>query len=164
MAQVQYVYVPSKALWYPINGVEIDGEITTQIAQTGGVTNPPPYIGAVGEALLNEDYYLAFTQTLSLPVDTPTFNLFALIVSDQIENYCRQSWRIQAVAVPLSVQYVAALVIRDLMVSKATNTGLYKSYSGGDYSWSLADGVTPGDILAPYKSLLNPYRELSIYA
>jgi len=158
---MNYLYKPATGLWYPVN---LDNDGTLQIDMDGGTLTPPPYVASVGECLISTDIYLAYTQTTTLPCTEPMFNLFGVVVSDQIESYCRKSWRISAEAVPVSVQMVTAFVIRDLVVNKLTSTGLYKSYSGGDYSWSLADGITAGDILAPYKSLLAPYRELSVYA
>ena len=161
---MNYIYHPTTGLWYPIIAQTVEGEITSGIDQSGGVLTPPAYVADVGDPLINTDYYLCFTQSVTLPVSELVWNVFACTVSDLVESYCKKSWRVLVEEVPLPVQMVTAFTTRDLIVNKAGNTGLYKSYSGGDYSWTLQDGITPGDILAPYKSLLNPYRELSIYA
>ena len=163
MSQSNYIYNPETHLWHPIIAEGTGDDIHSSIDPAGGVINPPPYVASVGQPIITEDAYLCFTQSATLPVSSPVFALFGCVVSDQIESYCGKSWRILAEEIPVSVQMVAAFVIRDWVVNKSTGSSQFKSYSDGDYSWTMQDGIAAGDILAPYKPLLANSRELSIY-
>jgi len=164
MAQLTHIYNPETQLWYPVTVTIIDGEATTTVDENGGILTPPPYIADAGTPLISTDHFLCFTGLSSLPVGNATWTAFASTVSDAIENYCRKSWRVLGEEVPLQVMLACSLATRDLLGSKNGSTGMYKSYSGGDYSWTLQDGIEPGNFLAPYKAMLNAYRELTVYA
>jgi len=165
MAESTYIFRPETGLWYPIQIVEVEGELTTQIDETGGILTPPPYFATPGTPLISIDHFLCFAGLSVLPTNEVTWTAYATAVSDAVENYCHKSWRYAPTTdVPLQIMMATALASRDLLGNKGSSIGMYKSYSGGDYSWTLQDGITPGDFLAPYKAMLNQYRELCIYA
>lgn len=164
MAQLSYIFRPATGLWYPINIVDVEGELTTTVDETGGTLTPPTYIATTGTPLIDVDHFLCFTGLSTLPVNQGTWTAYATSVSDAVENYCHKSWRIAAVDVPLQVMMATSLATRDLLSNKSGTVGMYKSYSGGDYSWTLQDGIQPGDFLAPYRAMLYQYKELCIYA
>jgi len=164
MANLTHIFNPQTQLWYPVTVTILDGVATTQVDDEGGTLAPPAYVPDTGTPLISTDHYLCFTGLTALPVGVATWTAFASTVSDDVEDYCHRSWRIREEQVPLKVMMATALATRDLLSNKNGTTGMYKSYSGGDYSWTLQDGIEPGDFLAPYKSLLQASRELTVHA
>jgi len=162
MGQATYVYRPSTGLYYPVTVQELEGELTLDVAQAGGIAAPPPYIADPGESLISVETYLIANRLTTLDMTTAQFNFFACGISDLVESYCNYSWRISEVAVPTGLQKVVANMIK-VDIENSGKSQIYQSESMTGYSYSLAANILPNSILSQFAVALAPYRVLNIW-
>lgn len=164
MPSLPYVYNASTGLWHALRAVEIDGEITTAVDQSGGVPTPPPYIAAEDEPLITTDMYLWATNQSSLGMDPGAWAVHALVSSDLVERSCRYSWRCKSEATPILIADVVARITRDRYAKASKIGSALQSESMTGYSYSARNDIDPNDLLSPYESILRMFRQASIWA